>query len=60
MEGTDARPDYRRAAEWLRKASDQGHGPAMATLAMLHQAGRGVEQDDAAMLRETGGRSSES
>lgn len=37
--------DYARAAEWYRKAADQGYASAMQELGFLYEQGLGVEKD---------------
>jgi TPR repeat protein len=39
--------DKVKAAEWYRKAAEQGNTGAQGTLAMLYTMGQGVPQDDA-------------
>lgn len=44
LSASDLLEDATRAAWWLRRAADQGHGLAQRDLGMLHELGRGVEQ----------------
>ena len=46
--GTD--PDYGMAAQWFKKASDQGFGRAKINLGFLYEQGLGVPQDTAMAL----------
>ena len=39
-------PDYAEAAEWFRKAAEQGHPGAQAALGFLYHRGHGVPQAD--------------
>ncbi|MFK7913436.1 MAG: caspase family protein [Pseudomonadales bacterium] len=51
-------PKYSDAAQWYRKAADQGHQNALKNLAFLHEEGLGVPQDPLAainLLRQSGG-----
>jgi len=43
--GTGAKPDYKQAAAWYRKAADQGKAAAQIHLADLYRDGRGVARD---------------
>jgi hypothetical protein len=43
--------DLKKAAEWYRKAVEQGHAPAQNNLALMYLVGRGVPQDYAEALR---------
>ena len=43
--GTDAPKDPAQAAEWFKKASDQGYLPARRELGILLASGEGVQQD---------------
>lgn len=47
------------AAEWLRKAGEQGHVEAVGELGTLYRFGNGVEQNFAAALRVTAGQAAE-
>ena len=46
--GIDAgfKKDDKQAVEWWRKAADQGHAEAQASLGELYYNGRGVEKDE--------------
>ena len=44
--GRGVERDYKMAAEWYRKAAEQGYSEAQYNLGMCYEAGRGVEQDD--------------
>lgn len=44
-------PDYKAAAEWLRKAADQGDIGAQYNLAQLYLLGLGVNKDEAEAMR---------
>ncbi len=44
--GDDAKQDYRAAAEWYRKAADQGFPAGQARLADLHSTGKGVPKSE--------------
>jgi len=39
--------DYAKAAEWFRKAAEQGHAEAQFTLSLLYHDRQGVQKDDA-------------
>ncbi len=43
--------DFPEAAQWYRRAADQGYVPAQINLAGMYLDGRGVDQDDAQALR---------
>ena len=56
--GLGTAPDYTRAAEWYRKASDQGYARALFNLGTLYEQGLGVEKDTLQALnlyRDAGG-----
>ena len=44
--GEGVPPDPARAAEWYRRAAEQGYDPAQYALANLYRAGRGVPKDE--------------
>jgi len=39
-------PDYTGAAEWYRKAADQGHPLAQCNLGVMYAIGQGLDRDD--------------
>lgn len=43
--GLDVAPKYSRAAEWFRKAAEQGYAKAQMNLAYLYEKGLGVKKD---------------
>jgi TPR repeat protein len=49
--GTGVPQDYAAAAQWYRKAADQGYGNALSALGTLFYYGRGVPQDRAEAVR---------
>jgi hypothetical protein len=56
--GIGTAPDYTRAVEWYRKASDQGYARALFNLGTLYEQGLGVEKDTLQALnlyRDAGG-----
>jgi TPR repeat protein len=44
--GRGVRQDYKAAADWYRKAADQGNPNAQTNLGVLYAEGRGVPRDD--------------
>ncbi|MEM8932329.1 MAG: caspase family protein [Acidobacteriota bacterium] len=48
--GLGTAPDVTQAAEWYRRAADQGHTPSMVALGHLLETGQGVERDEVAAL----------
>lgn len=48
--GHGIQPDYLAAAEWYRKAADQGYARARINLGFLYEKGLGVKKDPAAAL----------
>ena len=48
---TDVMQNEQQTAEWLRKASDQGHIPARAMLALRFEHGSGVPKDASRALQ---------
>ena len=50
-EDEKADADFREAAEWFRRAADQGYAAAQCELAKLHLEGLGVEKNDAEAAR---------
>jgi serine/threonine-protein kinase len=51
LNGTGVDKDPAKAAEWYRKAADQGHALAMSRLGTLYQFGLGVPRDPAEAFR---------
>lgn len=43
--GDGVEQDFRQASVWYRKAAEQGHPGAQATLGVFYDAGQGVKQD---------------
>ena len=43
--GEGVKQDYARAAEWYRKAAEQGHAAAQGHLGVMYASGEGVKQD---------------
>ena len=48
--GLGTEPDYGMAAQWFKKAADQGYGRAKINLGFLYEQGLGVPQDSAMAL----------
>ena len=49
--GLGQAPDYRKAAEWYRKAAEKGNAQAQINLGHLYEKGSGVPKDNAAAAR---------
>ena len=45
--GLGVKQDYVAAAQWYRKAAEQGNAPAQSNLGIMYENGRGVEKDPA-------------
>ena len=45
LDGRGVKQDYAQAAQWYRKAADQGNARAQYNLGTLYEAGNGVEKD---------------
>jgi TPR repeat protein len=46
LEGIDGRPDYAKAAEWMKKAAQSGSVIAETNVGIMYETGTGVQKDD--------------
>jgi len=44
-------PDYAQAADWFRRAADQGHAGAQAALGVMYHRGQGLARSDVDALK---------